>query len=58
MEQTAMLVDARAVPVIGFGIVLSSMSDLIARSTVLTNVLFAAALTVLASACDHFIWGA
>ena len=33
MEQTAILVDARAVPVIGFGIVLTSLPDLIARST-------------------------
>jgi hypothetical protein len=54
MEQTAMLVDARALPVIGFGIVLSSMSDLIAQFTVLSNVLFALAIAVLAGACDHF----
>ena len=53
IEQTAMLVDARALPVIGIGIVLSSMSDLIAWSPVLSCVLFAFALTVLADACDH-----
>jgi hypothetical protein len=54
MEQAAMLVDARALPVIGLGIVLSSMSDLIARSPVWSCLLFAFALTVLANACDHF----
>ena len=54
MEQTAMVVDARALPVIGFGIVLSSMSDLIALSPVLSYVAVAVAAGFVAIAVAHF----
>jgi hypothetical protein len=54
MEQTAMLVDARALPIIGLGVVLSSMSDLIARSPILSGLAIAVALTFLAWAWTHF----
>ena len=54
IEQTALLVDARAVPVIGFGIVLTSLPDLIASSTTWTGLLIAAALVSLLGAWAHF----
>ena len=40
----ALLVDASAVPVIGLGIVLTSIPDVIARSSTLSGLLPAAAL--------------
>jgi hypothetical protein len=54
MEQNALLVDARAVPVIGLGIVLTSIPDLIAKSAELGGLLIAAALTFLTWAWAHF----
>jgi hypothetical protein len=56
MEQNALLVDARAVPVIGLGIVLTSIPDLIAKSPELSGLLIAAALICLGLAWIHF-WG-
>ena len=43
-RQKALLVDASAVPVIGLGIVLTSIPDVIARSSTLSGLLPAAAL--------------
>jgi hypothetical protein len=54
MEQNALLVDARAVPVIGLGIVLTSIPDLIAKSAELSGLLIAAALSFLTWAWAHF----
>jgi chromosome condensin MukBEF ATPase and DNA-binding subunit MukB len=54
MEQTAMLVDTRALPILGLGVVLSSMSDLIARSPISSGLVIAVALTFLAWAWAHF----
>jgi hypothetical protein len=54
MEQQALLVDATAVPVIGLGIVLTSVPDLIARSTALSGLFIAAALICLELAWIHF----
>jgi hypothetical protein len=53
-EQNALLVDARAVPVIGFGIVLTSIPDLIAKSAEWSGLFIAAALTLLTWAWAHF----
>jgi hypothetical protein len=54
MEQKALLVDASAVPVIGLGIVLTSIPDVIARSSTWTGLIIAAALIVLWRAWVHF----
>jgi hypothetical protein len=54
MEQKALLVDASAVPVIGLGIVLTSIPDAIARSSTLSGLIIAAALVVLLMAWTHF----
>jgi hypothetical protein len=54
VEQNALLVDARALPVIGFGIVLTSIPDLIARSTTLSGLAIAVALIFLERAWVHF----
>jgi hypothetical protein len=53
-EVNALRVDARAVPVIGLGIVLSGVPDLLARSTAVALVLFIAALYTLQRALMHF----
>jgi hypothetical protein len=54
MEQKALLVDASAVPVIGLGIVLTSIPDVLARSPALSCLTIAAALIVLFRAWVHF----
>jgi hypothetical protein len=54
MERTALLVDARAVPVLGVGIVLTSRPDLIAKSATLSGLAIAVALTFLTWAWAHF----
>ena len=43
-RQKALLLDASAVPVIGLGIVLTSIPDVIARSSTLSGLITAAAL--------------
>lgn len=53
-EENALQVDASAVPVIGLGIVLSGVPDLLARSTTLALALFIAALLFLHRALIHF----
>jgi hypothetical protein len=53
-ERNAILVDTRALPVIGLGIVLSGVPDLLARSSELGSFAIAAALTVLMWAWAHF----
>jgi hypothetical protein len=47
MEQKALPVDASAVPVIGLGIVLISIPDVIAPSSTLSGLIIAAALILL-----------
>jgi hypothetical protein len=54
MEQKALLVDASALPVIGVGIVLTSIPDVIARWPTLTGITIAAALWFLFRAWVHF----
>ena len=54
MEQKELLVDASAVPVIGLGIVLTSIPDVIARWSTLSGLIIAAALLVLFRAWVHF----
>jgi hypothetical protein len=54
MERSAQLVDARAVPVIGIGIVLTSIPDVIAQSAVASGLVIAAALISLQWAWTHF----
>ena len=54
MERTALLVDARAVPVLGVGIVLTSIPNLIAKSATLSGLAIAVALTFLTWAWAHF----
>ena len=54
MERSAQLVDARAVPVIVIGIVLTSIPDVIAQSTVASGLVIAVALISLQGAWTHF----
>jgi hypothetical protein len=54
IERNSILVDTRALPVVGFGIVLSGIPDLLAHSPELGSFAIAAALTVLTWAWAHF----
>jgi hypothetical protein len=53
-EENALRVDATALPVIGLGIVLSGIPELIARSTAWTLLVFMVALIALQRALVHF----
>lgn len=54
MERSAQLVDARAVPVIVIGIVLTSIPDVIAQSAAASGLVIAVALISLQLAWTHF----
>jgi ribosomal protein L30/L7E len=54
MERNALIVDSRALPAIGLGILLTSIPDLIARSAVLTGLLIVVGVALLAWAWPVF----
>jgi hypothetical protein len=54
MQRAAQVVDARAVPVVGIGIVLTSIPDVIAQSPVASGLVIAGALIWLQWAWEHF----